>query len=254
MNLRVPGPTPLPPSVIRAVGQPMIGHRTDTFRCLMRSLEAPLRTVFGTVGDVLILTGSGTGGLEAAITNLMSPGDLAAAVSIGTFGKRFACIAEAFGVKVRRLEYPSGAAAEPEEVAVALRTMPGVKTLLLTHNETMTGVANDVRAIIAAARQAQPELCVVVDGVSSVGAMPMLADEWGCDVVITASQKGLMAPPGLSLISVNGRAWEAVAQSRMPRYYWDLQEARRLAEQGETPFTPAVSGLRGLQAGLIVRE
>lgn len=250
MNLRVPGPTPLPPSVVEAMTQPMIGHRTDDFRHLMREVQEPLRAVFGTRGDVLILTASGTGGLEAAITNLLSPGDWAVAACIGAFGERFADIAEAFGVNVRRLEFPVGEAADPVKVADALRDAPPVKALLLTHNETMTGVTNDVPALIAAAREVQPDIYAIVDGVSSVAAMPMLADAWGCDAVVTASQKALMAPPGLALVALSERAWTAIEESHMPRFYWDFKQARKLAQIGETPFTPAVSALQGLRAGL----
>jgi len=250
MNLRVPGPTPLPPAVMEAMAQPMIGHRTDDFRRLMWDVQEPLQAVFGTAGDVLVLTASGTGGLEAAITNLLSPGDRVVAACIGTFGERFADIAHAFGACVRRLDFPGGEAADPQKMADALRSEPLAKAVLLTHNETMTGVANDVRTLIGAAREVRPDVCVIVDGVSSVGSMPMLADAWGCDAVVTASQKGLMAPPGMALVALSERAWSVVEESRSPRFYWDLRQARRLAQKGETPFTPAVSALQGLRAGL----
>jgi aspartate aminotransferase-like enzyme len=250
MNLRVPGPTPLPPSVYEAMTQPMIGHRTDDFRQLMAEVQQPLRSVFGTASEVLILTASGTGGLEAAVTNLLSPGDRVLAVSIGIFGQRFADTAEAFGAAVARLEFPMGQPAEPKAVANALKDVGDVKALLLTHNETSTGVANDVETIVRLAREARPELLVIVDGVSSVGAMPMQADAWGCDVVVTASQKALMAPPGMALLAVGPRAWTAMERAGMPRFYFDLREARRLARRHETPFTPAVSTLQGLRGGL----
>jgi len=250
VNLRVPGPTPLPPGVYEALAEPMISHRGGEFRRLMAEIQPPLREVFGTGGDVLVLTASGTGGLEAAIVNVLSPGDEVLAVSVGVFGERFASIARAFGARVTMAEFPMGQPADAREVAAALAATHGAKALLLTHNETSTGVANDVEAIAAAARRVSPDILILVDGVSSVGAMPMRADAWGCDVVITASQKALMAPPGLALLAVGPRAWRAMEQARMPRAYWDLREARRWAERGETPFTPAVSAMQGLRAGL----
>ncbi|GAB4404099.1 MAG: alanine--glyoxylate aminotransferase family protein [Anaerolineales bacterium] len=250
MNLRVPGPTPLPPAVRKAMAEPMIGHRGSEFQRLMAEIRSPLRAAFGTAGDVLVLTASGTGGLEAAVVNTLSPGDKVVAVSVGVFGRRFAAIAEAFGAQVTLVEFPPGQPADAGAVEAALQAVPDAKALLLTHNETSTGVVNDVPTLVRAARGVSPDVLVLVDGVSSVGAMPMRADEWGCDVVVAASQKGLMGPPGLALISVSPRGWAAVEQARMPRFYWDLREARRWADRNETPFTPAVGALRGLHAGL----
>ncbi len=250
MNLRVPGPTPLPPAVREAMAEPMINHRGGEFHRLMEEIQPPLRAAFGTSGDVILLTASGTGGLEAALVNTLSPGDRVVAVSVGVFGRRFAAIARAFGAQVTLVEFPPGQAADARAVAAALRAAPDAKALLLTHNETSTGVVNDVPTLVRAARDVSPDVLVLVDGVSSVGAMPMQVDAWGCDVVVAASQKALMGPPGLALLSVSPRGWAAVAEARMPRFYWDLREARRWAERNETPFTPAISVIRGLHAGL----
>lgn len=250
MNLRVPGPTPLPRAVCKAMARPMIGHRSSEFRDLMAEIQPCLRAVFGVGEDVIVLTASGTGGLEAAVVNTLSPGDEVVAVSVGVFGRRFAAVAAAFGARVTLVEFPPGQRADARTVGAALAAAPGAKALLLTHSETSTGVANDVPAIVRMARQVSPDILVLVDGVSSVGAMPLEADAWGCDVVVAASQKALMGPPGLALISLSRRGLAAVEQARMPRFYWDLREARRWATRGETPFTPAIGAIRGLHAGL----
>ncbi|MHB1416987.1 MAG: pyridoxal-phosphate-dependent aminotransferase family protein [Chloroflexota bacterium] len=250
MNLRIPGPTPLPPAVRQAMVEAIPGHRSKAFEQLLADVTRQLKPIFGTEGDVLVLTGSGTGGLEAAAANVLSPGDTVLSVTIGSFGERFAEDAEAFGAAVTRLDFPRGQAADPDAVAAKLQATPGATALLLTHCETSTGVVNDLAGIIAAARRVQPSLTVVVDAVSSLAGMPMRADEWGCDVVVTASQKALMAPAGLALVAVTPRGWEAVERAKMPRYYWDFRRARKFAARSQTPYTPAINALQGLQAGL----
>ncbi|MDR7482249.1 MAG: alanine--glyoxylate aminotransferase family protein [Armatimonadota bacterium] len=252
--LLIPGPTPLPEEVLRAGARQMVNHRDAEFgRLLAETLEA-LRRVFLTRQPVIPFAASGTGGLEAALVNLCSPGDDVVGICAGVFGDRFAAIAEAFGLRVRRLEVPWGQAVDPDTVRAALRGTPRARALLVTHNETSTGVRQDLRAIAEAARG--HDVLLVVDAVSSLGAVELRADAWGLDVVITGSQKALMAPPGLALISVSDRALAAMRTARLPRFYWSFE--RMLAELGEaeayTPFTPAIATIYALHEGLRLVE
>ncbi len=252
MNLRIPGPTPLPPEVIEAVGRQMINHRGPEFEAMFAEVTDWLKAFFETQQDVLLLTCSGTGGLEAAIVNTLSPGDRVLAVTVGAFGNRFAAIASAHGADVTRLESPMGRAAKPAEVAAAVTEQGPFAAVLLTQNETSTGVTNDVQAISAAIRGAagDPAPLLLVDAISGLGAIRLQADAWNCDVVITGSQKAWMAPPGMAMVSVGPRAWRAYQQAKMPRYYLDFGDARKYAERHQTPATPAVSVLYGLHASL----
>lgn len=252
--LLIPGPTPLPDEVLQAMSRQMVNHRDPEFGRLLAGTLDALRRIFQTRNIILPFVASGTGGLEAAIANLCSPGDTVVAVCAGAFGDRFAAIAEAYGVTVIRVEVPWGKAADPNAVRDALRNTPQARALLVTHNETSTGVRNDLAAIVEAARES-PAL-IVVDAVSSVGAIDLRTDEWGLDVVITGSQKALMAPPGLALISVSERAWEAAKTARLPKFYWSFERLR--TELGETeaytPFTPAIGILYALAAGVKLVE
>ncbi len=251
MNLRIPGPTPLPPEAQLALSRDMISHRSSQFTTLLRDVTEKLRVFFQTVGDVLVLTGSGTGGLEAALVNVLSPGDRVLAVSCGVFGDRFAGIASAFGGDVEKLDFPWGHALDAEVVGQVLRSNRDIRILLTTHNETSTGVLNGLSAVAKVLRSLGPNRPLwLVDAVSSLGAVDLPMDEWGCDMVISASQKAWMAPPGLAFVGINARAWEFVSQARCPRFYWDLNAAHSYAEKGQTPFTPAVSALYGLHASL----
>jgi aspartate aminotransferase-like enzyme len=252
VNLRVPGPTPLPPSALQASGRQMINHRGPEFAELISYVTARLQACFATTNDVLTLTGSGTGGLEAAIVNVLSPGDRVLSVSTGVFGDRFAAIARAYGVEVLNLATPWGEAADPARVESALAREKDVKAVILTHNETSTGVTNDLRALAEAARPSGALL--LVDAVSSLGALPLPVDEWELDVVVTASQKAWMAPPGLVMLSVSERAWRAHEKAGLPRFYWDFAAARRYLERGQTPWTPAVSVLYSLAEALALME
>lgn len=252
MDLRVPGPTPLPREVRQALAAEMINHRGPEFRALLASVTADLRYLLQTENDVLVLTGSGTGGMEAAVANLISPGDRVLAVSVGAFGERFADIARAFGAEVSMVSAPWGQAADPTALEAALERTPDARLVLVTHNETSTGVTNDLGALaeVVRARGAECQPLLVVDAISSAGALPLPSDAWGCDVVISGSQKAWMAPPGLSFISMGPRAWAAAERATCPRFYWDLRAARHAAERGETPWTPAVNALQGLRVAL----
>jgi len=218
----------------------MINHRGPEFVELLRSITASLKEMFQTKGDVLILTASGTGGMEAAIVNTLSPGDKVLSVSVGAFGERFADIAEQYGADVIRLHFEWGLHADPQAVRQALSQNPGVKAVLLTHNETSTGLTNDLASLSAVVREF--DKLILVDAISSLGSIDLPTDAWGCDVVTTGSQKGWMVPPGLAMVSVSEKAWKANAEAKMPRFYLDFAKARRfLEEKGQTPWTPAVS-------------
>jgi len=226
----------------------MINHRGDEFGRLFNDVTGKLKQLFQTKNDVLILTGSGTGGLEAAIVNTLSPGDKVLAVSIGDFGDRFANIARRFGANVIPLQFEWGKAADPEAIGKALRAQPEIRAVLVTHNETSTGVTNDLAAIGSVVKQFDKLL--LVDSISGLGSIDLPVDAWHCDVVITCSQKGWMVPPGLAMVSVSQAAWQAYTEARMPRFYWDFAQAARFMGRGQTPWTPAVSILFALQVSL----
>lgn len=249
-NLRTPGPIPLPREVREAQAQPMIDHRGTEFGQMQREIVAGIAQLIGTSGDVLLLTGSGTGALEAAVVNTLSPGDRVLAVSIGSFGDRFAKIASAFGAEVDRLEFEWGTAADPDALATRLSEAEPYRAVLLTHNETSTGVVNPLSALAPIVRRAAGEPLLLVDGISGLGAMPFDMDELGVDLVVSASQKAWNASPGIAIAAVGERAWAAAESARMPRFYWDLAQARDWAGKDQTPWTPAVSVAYGLRVGV----
>lgn len=239
-QLRVPGPTPCPPEVLKAMAWQMVNHRGPEFHQLITDVTADLKTVFQTKNDVLLLTGSGTGGLEAAVVNMLSPKDKILSVSIGVFGDRFAAIAKEFGADVVPMKVEWGKAADPDVIKKALKDNPGVKAVLVTHNETSTGVTNDIAAISKVVKDAGK--LFIVDAISSLGSINLPVDDWHCDVVITASQKGWMVPPGMAMVSVGPEAWQAHAAAKMPRFYWDFTRAKKnFDEKKENPWTPAIS-------------
>src|SRR5437763_7622620 len=249
-NLRIPGPTPLPGEVLDAQSSPMIDHRGTEFAEMLRATSAGIARLIGTSGDVLLLTGSGTGAMEAAIVNTLSPGDRVLAVTIGGFGDRFSDIAEAFGADVERLEVAWGDAADPAGLTAHLAANPPYAAVLVTHNETSTGVTNPLRELAAAIRSGPGDPLVVVDGISGLGAMPFEMDAWGVDLVVSASQKAWMGSPGIGIAVIGEHAWAAIERARMPRFHWDFREARSFAAKGQTPWTPALSVPLGLKVGL----
>jgi len=247
-NLRIPGPTPLPENILKAMSKQMINHRGVEFQQMLNRVTASLKQLFMTKNDVFVLTGSGTGGLEAVIVNMLSPGDKVLSVSIGVFGERFAAISKQFGAEVIPLKFEWGKAADPDAVRQALKAEPGIKAVLVTHNETSTGVTNDLAAISAAVKEFGKLL--LVDAISGLGSLPLPVDEWRCDVVVTGSQKGWMAPPGLAMVSVSEDGWQAHAQATMPRFYWDFTRAKSYLEKGQTPWTPSITTIFALAASL----
>ncbi|HEX3606343.1 MAG TPA: alanine--glyoxylate aminotransferase family protein [Candidatus Dormibacteraeota bacterium] len=252
-QLRVPGPTPLPERVVRAAGRPMINHRGPDAAVMIRDLVDGLRWGLQTENDILLFPASGTGGLEAAVANLFSPGEPGLFCSIGSFGDRWAEIAATYGVDVVRLEVPWGEALDPEDVDRVLAEHPEIQKVCVTHNETSTGVVNDMRAIAAVVKGR--DRLLAVDSVSGAGVMPLPVDELGLDVVVTASQKGWMAPPGLAMIAVNQAGYAAAAEARCPSFYWDFARQKGFIDQGTTFTTPPLSVMYALQEGLaMLRE
>jgi aspartate aminotransferase-like enzyme len=249
-NLRIPGPTGLPPSVREAGGRQMVNHRGDEFRALLRRVTEGMKPFFGTEHEIILLTCAGTGALEAAVVNTLSPGDPVLAVTIGAFGDRFAKIAEVYGASVTRLAVEWGGAADADEVGRAAAAIPGLKAVLLTHNETSTGVTNRVGDLAAAVRAVAPDALILVDAISALGAVPFEMDAWGLDLVATGSQKAWMAAPGMAMVAVGPRAWAAGETATMPRFYLDLKRHRDSAVNGETPWTPAVAVLYQVDEGL----
>jgi aspartate aminotransferase-like enzyme len=249
-NLRIPGPTSLPATVMEAGGRQMINHRGAEFAAMLERILSGMRPFFGTAGDIAILSCAGTGGLESAIVNTLSPGDRVLAISIGAFGDRFGKIAAAYGADVTKLDVEWGGAADPDVVRDALSAAPGVRAVLLTHNETSTGVMNDVSVLAGVIRDAAPDALILVDSVSALGAVPFEMDAWGVDVVVTGSQKAWMSAPGLAMVAASDRAWDAMEQARMPRFYLDLRRHRESHATGQTPWTPALAVLYQVDEGL----
>ena len=247
-GLRIPGPTPCPAEVLQAMARPMINHRGPEFGQILNDVTAKLKQLFQTKGDVFLLTCSGTGGLEAAIVNTLSPGDKVLSVSVGAFGERFGSIAQQFGAEVIPLNFEWGRAADIDAIRRALQAEPKIKAVLVTQNETSTGVTNNLASISSVVKEFNKLL--LVDAISSLGSINLPVDDWHCDVTVTASQKGWMVPPGLAMVSVSPEAWQAHASAKMPRFNWDFTKARSYLEKGQTPWTPAVSMVFALSVSL----
>lgn len=245
-----PGPTPIPPEVLLAQGSPLVYHRGPGFGRLMREVTAHLKELYRTVdAEVLLMTASGTGGLESAVQNVCSPGDEVFVPLAGFFSERWRALAGAMGLSVRTIEHEWGRRVDPARVADALAEHP-VKAVLLTQSETSTGVIQPVEELARVANDAGA--LVIVDVVSSLGAVPFAFDDWGIDVAIGGSQKALSATPGIAFAAISGRAWEAHEAATLPRYYFDWSIYRRFAElpEPENPWTPAISVMQGLHAAL----
>lgn len=247
-QLRIPGPTPCPTEVLQAMAWPMINHRGPEFAQILHDVTAKLKQLFQTKNDLFLLTCSGTGGLEAAIVNTLSPGDKVLSVTVGVFGERFASIAEQFDAELTPLRFEWGKAADIDSIRRMLQAEPEIKAVMVTHNETSTGVTNDLAAISAVVKEFDKLL--LVDAISSLGSIDLPVDDWHCDVTVTASQKGWMVPPGLAMVSVSPEAWQAYEKAKMPRFAWDFAKAKSYLERGQTPWTPAVSIVFALSVSL----
>lgn len=247
--LLIPGPTPVPQDVLLEMAREMINHRGSEFATLLKTSTEYLKKVFKTQNDVLILTASGTGGMEAAVANFFSYGDEVVVGVCGVFGERFAKICKAYGLNVKTIECEPGKGIEPEILEKVLKENPNVKGVFLTHNETSTGVTNDLRVLAPIVKE-KDERLLIVDAVSSLGAIDLPTDELKIDVVVTASQKALETPPGLAMISVSELAWSFAEKSNLPKFYFDLKQAKKFLGEGATPFTPAVSIVFALKKAL----
>ena len=249
VNLRIPGPTALPPSVREVGSHQMINHRGPEFAAMLERILSGMRPYFGTASDIVMLTAAGSGGLEAAVVNVLSPGDRVLGVSIGAFGDRFAKIASVYGADVTKIDVEWGNAADPAELREVLGGAD-YKAVLLTHNETSTGVMNPIPELAAAIRERAPDALILVDSVSALGAVPFAMDAWGVDVVVTGSQKAWMAAPGLAMLAASPRAWAAAETATMPRFYLDIRKHRDSHGDGQTPFTPALAVVYQVDEGL----
>jgi aspartate aminotransferase-like enzyme len=246
--LVTPGPTPVPPEVLAATAAPMIHHRTPEFRTILARVLERLQQVFRTERDVILFSSAGTGAMESAVANLCSPGDGVLAVSHGFFGERWAAIARGYGCHVDHLRYEWGETPNPDDVAARLGESGGAKVVLLTHSDTSTGVVADIRAI--AERLNGSDVLIAVDAISSLAAVPLETDAWGLDVVVTSSHKALMAPPGLAAVSVSAAAIAAARVATSPRFYFDWERTLAFHAKHDTPFSPAISLVIGLDVAL----
>lgn len=246
--LLTPGPTPLPPEVCEAMARPIIHHRTPQFQAILKEAAEGLKYVYQTQNDCFILTSSGTGAMEAAVVNLLSPGDTAITVQGGKFGERWTELCKNYGINTEIIDVEWGRAVDSKEIEKKLKNNPKIKAVFTTHCETSTGVTNDIESIGKIVRDTDAVL--VVDAISSLGAIPLETDAWFCDVVVSGSQKGLMLPPGLAFISVSKKAWLKIEESKSPKYYFDLQAAKKAWAQTDTPFTPAISLVIALNEAL----
>jgi aspartate aminotransferase-like enzyme len=252
--LLTPGPTPLPPEVCEALSKPIIHHRTPQFQVVLKEVTEGLKHVFQTKNDVFILASSGTGAMEAAVVNLLSPGDTVITVQGGKFGERWTEICNNYAINTEIIDVEWGKAVDPKAIKSKIQnSKPKIKAVFVTLCETSTGVVNDIKAIGEALKDT--EAVLVVDAISGLGAIPILTDAWSVDIVVSGSQKGLMLPPGLGFISVSPKAWKLVQESKCPKYYFDLKEAKKALDKTDTPFTPAISLIIALNESLkMMRE
>ncbi|MFC0300597.1 pyridoxal-phosphate-dependent aminotransferase family protein [Virgibacillus soli] len=251
--LRIPGPTPIHPSIQRAMNQSMIGHRDQATSKLLEKISPRLKPVFGTKQDVLLIAGSGTAGLEAAVTNCVQPGDEVLVAVSGAFGERFAEICEAYRITTHRIKTIWGKSVDPDEIKDFLQRNNQIKAVFFTHCETSTGVLNPIQALSQIVRSYSDAL-IIVDGVSSIGATEMNMDDWGIDLLVTGSQKAFMLPPGLTMVAASERAWEIIQNNTSPKFYFDFRMYHKQLANNTTPFTPVISLIFGLEQVLTLLE
>lgn len=248
--LRIPGPTPVPPSVNRAMTQAMAGHHSPQTYQIIQNIKPRLKSFFGTAQDILMIAGSGTSSLEAAVVNVTTKGDKVLVLSTGVFGNRFTEICESYELDVDEFTTEWGKSFPLDEVIEHIKQHPDIKAVFSTFCETSTGVLNPVGELAQAVHAINDDIIVIADGVSAVACAETKMDEWGLDIVVTGSQKGFMLPTGLAFIAVSDRAWKAIEQNDTKGYYLDLTKHRDALEKGNTPFTPALGLFHGLDAVL----
>jgi aspartate aminotransferase-like enzyme len=251
--LMTPGPTPVPSEVLLEMAQPILHHRTSQFQAILKEVNEGLRYIFQTGNDVITFASSGTGAMEASVTNLLSKGDKVVVVRGGKFGERFGEICAAYGVEVIGLDVEWGKGPEPSAIRDALKSNEEVRAVYINLCETSTGTVYDVKGIAEVTKKTDTVL--VVDAISGLGADDIQTDKWGVDVVVSGSQKGLMIPPGLAFCSLSEKAWKLVTTSTLPKFYFDFKKAKKSLDKDDTPWTPAVSLLIGLrQAIRMIKE
>ncbi len=253
--LMIPGPTPVPDAVLEACARHPIGHRTRELSEALKAVVIDLKWLGDTKSDAIVLTSSGTGAMEAAIANTVNAGDKVLSLVCGVFGQRWAKIAEAYGAAVERITVEPGQCIDPEVVRTKLQENKDkpFKAVTITHNETSTGVMNDLKTIAALCKD--HGALSIVDAVTSFGAVAISIDNWGVDILVTGSQKALMNPPGLAFIFMGERAWQANKECRTPRFYFDLAKYKKSLDDDTTPFTPNVSLIMGMQASMkLIRD
>lgn len=252
--LLTPGPTPLPPEVYKVLQTPILHHRTKEFGAQFEQCLADMKYVFRTKNDLLLLTASGSGAMESSIANLLSPGDACLIHVTGAFGARFVKIAKAYGLDPIVIEEEWGEPADPQKLEDALKKNQDVKAVFHQHTDTSTAVVNDIKLLAEVVRKHSSAL-TVVDAVSGIATDRLETDDWGLDVVVAGSQKGLMAPPGLAFMSVSAQAWQAVESAKLPRFYFDWATMRKNVPKKQTPYTPAIMLVTAQCAALrLIRE
>ncbi len=253
-RLFTPGPTQIPERVQVAMSSPLTHHRGSKFKKIFEDVIEDLKYFFQTEGDVITLTASGTGAMEACVVNLLSKNDRVLTVSGGKFGERWGQLCQTYGADAQIMEIPWGQAVNPSQIKSHLEKSPDTVAVFLTHSETSTGVAVDLKSIAEVVKK-HSEALLVVDTITSAGVLPFKMDEWGIDVAVTGSQKGLMCPPGLAAVALNDRAWKKVAVSDMPKFYFDLLKEKKAQESMTTAWTPAITLFMGLREALkMIRE
>lgn len=245
-RLMAPGPVPLPSKVQEILSLPMIHHRTPEFTAILQRCLEGLKPIFQTQKDVFILSSTGSGAMEAALVNTLSPGDEILSICSGKFGERWTKMAQVFGYKVHCLDVPWGKAVDVEKVESYLKANPQVKAVLCQACETSTATTHPIEALARVIRQTQPECLFIVDAITAIGAMPLPMDTWDLDIVVAGSQKAFMLPTGLGFISLSERAWRAQEKSKTPRFYFDLKAEQQANKRGETLFSSSVSLIRAL--------
>jgi aspartate aminotransferase-like enzyme len=252
--LLAPGPTAIPPDVLLKMAEPMIHHRNPLFEAVMEDVREGLKHVFGTKNEVLILTSSGTGAMESAVTNTLSPGDKAICIRSGKFGERWAEICKAYGVEPINIDLPWGDELDPGLVEKTLKENPDAKAVYMQATETSTGAMFPVKEVAAIVKN-YPNTLMVVDGITGVGVFDLSMDAWNIDVLVGGSQKALMLPPGLAFVGVSDKAWEFNKESKLPKFYFNWAKERKNLEKNQTNFTPAISLIIGLRESLrLIRE
>lgn len=246
--LLAPGPTPVPPEVLAAGSLPIYHHRTPKFSKVVRECSEGLKYLFCTKNDVYTLTSSGSGAMEAAVVNLLSPGDKAITIEAGKFGERWTKIMKCYGMEPVIIKIPYGEYATPEKLSEVLKQNPDAKAVFTQLSETSTGIVHDIKGFGEVV--SKTDAALVVDGISGIGAQEFRMGDWNVDIAITGSQKGLMLPPGLAFISASNKAWGMIEKSTCPKFYYDLKAAKKSLEESTTPWTPAITLILQLHEAL----